>query len=100
MKTIDINKPVTLRLEGLTRGKWITITDSEANVPDDLSYDDKLERLDEGLDQLCDLFNQCYKEGANGYIQLGNTSVAIHRFDALRVNYIQDGEVLPLPEKD
>lgn len=100
MKTIDITKRVDLQIEGLTRGQWVLIASSEAEVPSTVEYDEKLELLHEGLDQFTNVFNHCYKEDSCGYVQLGDTSIAIHRFDAMRVSYLQDGEQGVLPAKD
>lgn len=91
---IDRNKDLYIRIKGLTDGLWVDIVTSKAkidleNYADDNEVANDAEKM---LDQFNDVVNQAYKDNTNGYVQLGNTSLSILKFDAIQVLYVQDDE--------
>lgn len=89
---IDVDEQFFVRIKGFTQGQWVELATSKANMDLLDVPDDKVEEeLEKALDQFNDVINHAYKENNNGYIQLGNTSISILRFDAIEVLYVQDG---------
>jgi hypothetical protein len=89
-----------LRISGLTYGNWVVLATEDAEIDTDpfegLSKDKTFELLNSALDSFNDHINESFREGANGYIQIGNTSINILRFDALKVCYVQGSQELRL----
>lgn len=91
MKIIDLNKPLGLRVKGISYGRWNTLVTTPSNfVKGNYTDQEVLDALSKQLDQLSDAVNQAYEAEAAGYIQLGNASINILRFDALEFVYVQD----------
>lgn len=89
---IDYTKPFDIKIEGLTKEVcvWVELVESPASIDLDGKDSDEIEAmLEEGLDQFNNIINRVYKDKADGYVQLGNTSINIRDFAAIRVSYSQ-----------
>lgn len=101
MNLINLNAPVGIQIDGFSDGAWATIATSRAELETEGKTPDEVwQMLDEALDQFNDIINQAYKDNNTGYVQLGNTSLSILDFRAIRVYYVQSGKRVSLDEKD
>ncbi|MCA1800369.1 MAG: hypothetical protein LC687_03925 [Actinobacteria bacterium] len=99
---IDTNKRFYIRIKGLMNAQWVEVATSKADLGDSLEgkNQEEAETLLEGaLDQFNDVINNAYKEGQNGYVQLGNTSINIQSFAAIEVLYVQGTEEIDFTGK-
>lgn len=101
MNLINTKIDIGIRIDGFSDGQWATIATSRAKLSlEERQSDNIWERLEQGLDQFNDVVNHAYKEGTSGYVQLGNVSLNILDFRAIRVYYVQGGERVSLSEED
>lgn len=94
---IKLHEPIFVRAKGISYGRWNTLVTTKVTVDkDDRDQQEVLDDLESYIDQLTDMVNRAYLENKNGYVQLGNTSIQILRFDAIQFVYVQNEQEVDL----
>jgi hypothetical protein len=84
---VDLNKPLRMICEGHSYGKWAILASTNLGVDADIVSDAEAE-ITEYIQNFNNLVNACYKEGKDGYLQIGEVSIYIVRYNAIKFRIV------------